>query len=148
MAISHVPQGFHAVTPYLGVRDAAGLILFLENAFGAFEVNKVYRTDGSIMHAAMRIDDSMIELSDARDPWPAMPAAIHLYVIDCDASYLAALSAGARSIQEPQNQSYGERSAAVEDPTGNVWYIATVVEIPATEETLQPMDASARDAVA
>jgi uncharacterized glyoxalase superfamily protein PhnB len=59
---------------------------------------------------------------------PAMPAMIHLYVDDCDATYERALAAGGTSVRDPENQFYGDRSAGVRDSTGNLWWIATHVE--------------------
>jgi uncharacterized glyoxalase superfamily protein PhnB len=127
------PEGFHTVNPYLAVRDAAQLLDFLVKAFGAEDVGERFRgPDGSIMHAAIRIGDSMIEVSDA----PAEPtsAALHMYVDDTDAYYRRAVEAGAESLREPMTTFYGERSAGVRDPSGNSWWIGCHVEDVSPEE--------------
>jgi PhnB protein len=73
-----IPEGFHAVTPYLVVPGVARLIEFLKQAFDAKETNRASGKDGSINHAAVRIGDSMVEMGEASQPWKAMPAALHL----------------------------------------------------------------------
>jgi PhnB protein len=123
--IKPIPEGFHTVTPYLQVDGAARLIEFLQDAFGADQIRKVPMPDGTIMHAELRVGDSMIELGDAGGQHKAMPASIHLYVDDADAVYERAVRAGGVSVHEPVDQFYGDREAAVRDPVGNDWYIAT-----------------------
>ena len=126
MPISYKPAGLTAVTPYLTVAGAARLIEFLQAAFGAEVVGRYDAPDGSrVMHAALRIDDAMVETGDANSDWGATPAALHLYVADADATYRRALDAGAESLSVPADMPYGERSASVRDPLGNIWYIAT-----------------------
>jgi PhnB protein len=119
----HKREGFHSVTPYLTVEQAPELIDFLKQAFGATES---FRTTGSAggMHAEVKIGDSMLMIGGGAGIAPR-PAAIHLYVPDIDDAYQRALTAGATSLMEPQDQPYGERAAAVQDFTGNRWYIAT-----------------------
>lgn len=119
------PEGFHSITPYLQVEGAARLIDFVKEAFGAEEILKVPLPDATIMHAQVRIGDSMLEMADAGGEFKPTPTAIHLYVTDADAVYKRALDAGASSISEPVDQFYGDREAAVRDPLGNNWYIAT-----------------------
>jgi len=124
MSAHHVPEGFRAVTPYLTVRGADALLSFMKRAFGAEEL-ECHREGAAIAHAAVRIGDSTIELSEATDQWPAMPGALHIYVADCDATHARAVDAGATVLHEPIDQAYGERSSAVRDLAGNNWYIAT-----------------------
>ena len=74
--------------------------------------------DGSVGHAEVRIDDSVIMMGDAREEmWNAMPSSIYLYVEDCDAVYKRALEAGATSLMEPKDQFYGDRSGGVKRTT-------------------------------
>lgn len=134
MTVHFIPDGFHTVTPYLTVEGADRLLAFLKAAFDAEEVLCMKRSDGTINHAAVRIGDSMIELADAKADWAPMPGAIHLYVQDADATYQRSLQAGATSLQEPADMYYGERGAAVKDPVGNHWYIATRTEDLSPEE--------------
>ena len=81
--------------------------------------------DGVIVHAKIKIGDSIIEMSEARGEFQPMPSAFHLYVPDVDSVYRRAIEAGGKSMGEPTDQPYGERSAGVIDPGGNTWYIAT-----------------------
>ena len=137
------PQGFHTVNPYLVVNGAAQLLAFLTKAFGAEEVGERFKgPDGAIMHAAVRIGDSMVEVSDA--PVKPMPAALHLYVEDTDATYRRALEAGGTSLREPMTTFYGDRSAGVTDPGGNSWWIACHVEDVSQEELVRRMKAQSK----
>jgi PhnB protein len=134
MTVKPIPDGYHSVTPYLIVQGADKLLDFLTRAFGAEETVRMPRPDGSIAHAEVRIGDSVVMLADAGEQWSPMPAGIHLYLEDCDATYLRALEAGATSVQEPADQFYGDRSAGVRDSLGNHWWIATHVEDLSEEE--------------
>lgn len=122
-------EGFHSLTPYIIVPGAARFIDFVKEVFGAEETLRVPTPDGSrIMHAEVKIGDSMIELSDGNDQHPARPTAIHLYLPDTDGAYRKALAAGATTITAGatvQEMPYGERSGSVKDAFGNHWYIAT-----------------------
>jgi PhnB protein len=136
MTVNPIPEGYHAVTPYLAVDGADRLLEFLKQAFGAEETVKMLTPDGKIGHAEVRIGDSMVMLGDASttDQGVAMPATIHLYVDDADKTYQRALEAGATSLREPVDQFYGDRAAGVKDPVGNHWWIAThIEEVPADE---------------
>jgi PhnB protein len=106
------------MSPYLYPESARGLIEFLEKAFGA-EGLGVYEHAGRVMHAAVRLGDSLVEMGEG----PTFgPQALSLYVEDPDAAYRSALAAGATPLWEPKDQSYGERTAGVRDPFGNNWY--------------------------
>jgi len=119
-------EGFHSLTPYLIVRGAAQFIEFAKTVFGAEERLRVPAQEpGRIMHAELRLGDSMIELSDGNEQSPPRPAAIHAYVPDTDSVYRRALDAGATSLHAVEEMPYGERSGSVKDPFGNHWYIAT-----------------------
>jgi len=129
---NYLRPGFHAITPYLLVNDADRLIAFLKSAFGAFEVLRVPRPDGTVMHAELQIGDSKLELAQA-DPnaahfRSASSAGIHLYVPDTDATYQRALTAGATSTTPPYDAPYGDRAANIVDPCGNHWFIATYLD--------------------
>jgi len=128
MAVKPIPDGYHTVTPYLVVPDAARLIDFLKQAFDAQESVRMARPDGRIMHAEVRIGDSVVMMGDAGEEAQVRSCMIHLYVPDADATYQRALQAGATAVREPANQFYGDRSGGVKDPFGNDWWIATHVE--------------------
>src|ERR671918_1310451 len=128
MAVKPIPDGYHTLTPYLIVEGASSLIEFLKEAFDAQETERVAQPDGNIMHAEVRIGDSVLMLSDAMGERKPMPTGIYLYVNDADATYQRALQAGATSLMEPANQFYGDRTASLVDPVGNHWWIATHIE--------------------
>lgn len=126
-----IPEGFHTLTPYLSVNGAAGLIDFLKGGFGAVEKFRVNRPGSEqIMHAEMRIGDSVLELADANEEFGARVLGNSLHVHDVEAVYQRALRAGATSRFAPIEQSYGDLEAGVRDPAGNFW---TITEIRKTD---------------
>lgn len=124
-AVKPVREGFHTITPYLIVKEAAELIDFVKQAFGAEELYRGTGTAGGI-HAEVKIDDSIVMIGGgAALSRPSTPTGMHLYVRDADAVYERALQAGATSMYGPVDQVYGDREAGVKDLSGNHWYIAT-----------------------
>jgi uncharacterized glyoxalase superfamily protein PhnB len=132
--VSYQPENYQCVIPYIHASNAANLIGFIKDAFGATEIAVYPRPDGTIGHAALRIGDSVVELADAGGEWPAMPCALQIYVPDTDAAYQRALKAGATSLSAPTDQFYGDRTANVRDVCGNNWYIATQIAALSKEE--------------
>jgi uncharacterized glyoxalase superfamily protein PhnB len=122
---SHVPKGLHSANPYLHPRRAEPLISFLKRAFRAEEVAKYASPDGVVHHAVIRVGDSVLEMGEAHGKYETMPAMFYLYVPNVEDVYRQAVAAGATSSQEPTDQPYGDRTAAVKDAFGNTWYIAT-----------------------
>jgi len=124
----YVPEGLRDVTIYLHPVGAARLIEFLKASFGAEEFVRYDSPQGGVLHAKIRIGDSMIELGDShrhsRMVLPSMPTGIYLYVADVDTVYQRAIAAGAVSLTKPVDQPYGDRLAGVQDFAGNRWYIA------------------------
>jgi len=125
---SYKPKGLHNVNPYLHPRRAEPLISFLKRAFGAEELAKYSSPDGVVMHAQVRVGDSVVEMGEAHGKYETMPAMFYLYVPNVDAVHRQAVAAGATSFQEPTDQPYGDRTAAVADAFGNKWYIATHIK--------------------
>jgi len=124
-----IPDGFHTITPYLIVDGAEKVIGFMQKAFGAeFDHEPTKRPDGKIMHAHLKIGDSMVMIADSSEHARAMPVMLYLYVPNADASYQQALKAGAASIMEPADQFYGDRNGAVKDAAGNIWFFGTHIE--------------------
>lgn len=132
--VPYKPDGYQSVIPYIHVNGAAMLIAFMKEVFGATEIAVYPRPDGTVGHAALRIGDSVVELADGGQDWPAMPCALQVYVPDADAAYQRALKAGASTLVEPATQFYGDRTASVRDSFGNNWYIATQIEVVSREE--------------
>jgi len=147
MAVNPIPEGYRTVTPYLVVDGATNVLDFVKQVFGAEEKLRMDAPDGKIGHAEVQIGDSIVMMGDAGAENPAMPAMIHLYVDDCDATYERALAAGAKSEREPTDQFYGDRSAGVRDAAGNLWWIATHVEdVPEEEMAKRIEEATAAQA--
>ncbi|AKG20896.1 glyoxalase [Calothrix sp. 336/3] len=134
MSVQAIPEGYHTVTPYLIVEGTESLIEFLKQGFAATEVYRVMHPDGSIMHAELKIGDSFVMMSEAREDFQAIPSMIHLYVENADVMYERAIGAGAISVMEPKDEFYGDRAALVKDPAGGLWWIATHQENVSPEE--------------
>lgn len=101
---------------------------FLTQAFNARELRRFDMPDGTIMHAEMRIDDSVVMLGEAGGDWPPVPCHIHVYVTDVDETYRRALADGGVSVQEPsQREGDPDRRGGVKDPGGNTWWIGSQV---------------------
>jgi PhnB protein len=126
--VSPVPAGYHTVTPYLVVPDVDAVINLAKQAFGGEETFRVVGAAGGY-HCEVRVEDSILMIGGGGTgvAWKGEPmlGAFHVYVRDCDAAYKRAIAAGAKSLTEPADQFYGERSAHVIDAAGNYWYIAT-----------------------
>jgi PhnB protein len=120
---SYQRDGFHTVTPFLVVPSADRLLDFLKNTF---EATELFNTGGSgdELYAEVKIGDSTLMISGPDGEEPS-PAAMYVYVPDVDAVYKRALDGGASSKQEPQDESYGDRTARFTDPFGNDWRVAT-----------------------
>jgi len=137
-----IPEGYSTVTPYLCVVEAAKLIEFLKQAFAAEVIVRMDGPDGSVMHAEVKIGDSIVMMGQVPAE-RATRAMLHLYVTDADATYKKALAAGATSVREMADQFYGDRSGGVRDAFGNDWHIATHVEDVSPEEMKRRMAAQA-----
>lgn len=118
---------YRTVTPYLVVSDADTELAFLKAAFGATEVECQRTPDNQVMHAEMKIGDSLVMLGQAGGRWAPRPAALYLWVDDVDATYARALHAGATSESEPEDKPYGHRNAGVIDQNGITWWIGAPV---------------------
>jgi len=122
---NYYSPGAPTVQPYLHPLRADPVIRFLKRAFGAVELGRYTAPDGVVHHTTIKIGTSAMELGEAQGPYQPMPSMFFLYVPDVDGTYRNALAAGATSMTEPADQSYGDRTAAVKDIFGNQWYIAT-----------------------
>jgi PhnB protein len=138
-----IPDGYRTVTPYLTLKGAAQAIEFYGRAFGARESARMAGPDGtSVMHAELRIGDSVVMLSDEfPQAGPRSPetlggtsASIFLYVPDVDAAFKRAVDAGAKALMPPADMFWGDRFAKLADPFGHEWAMATHVEDLSHEE--------------
>jgi PhnB protein len=122
------PAGYSTVSPYLVVTGAQGVIDFLKQTFGAQELRRYEKPDGSILHAEVRIDDSVVMIGEAVPEFPSTSTHLHVYVDNVDSVYQQALEAGGTPYQEPvQQEGDPDRRGGVKDPAGNTWWIATQV---------------------
>ena len=120
------PESYSSVSPYLVVSDARKVIAFAKAVFGATELRRYDLPGGSIMHAEIRIDDSVIMLGDGGPEFPPFPSLIHVYVDDVDRVYQRAIDAGATPVEAPRTKEGDpDKRGSVKDPCGNTWSIAT-----------------------
>jgi len=142
MATKPIPEGFHTVSPYLAVDDAARAIEYYLKAFGAKELVRMEAPGGKVGHAELELGDSRIMLSDPFPQASTRPpkelggtsASVFMYVKDVDAVVKRAVDAGATVTMEVANQFWGDRFGTITDPFGHVWSIATHVEDVPPEE--------------
>lgn len=140
MAVAPIPAGYHSVTPYLIVADAAKAIAFYAQAFGATELFRLPGPDGKIMHAEIKIGDSPVMLADEMDGFRGphalggTPVSLMVYVPDVDRTFAQAVAAGAKEVRAVADQFYGDRLGTLSDPFGHVWSLATHVEDVPPEE--------------
>ncbi len=148
--IKPIPDGFHAITPHLVVRDASAAIEFYKKAFGADELHRSMGPDGkSIIHATLKIGDSMLMLNDEFPEWQChgpqstggTPVTIHLYVTDVDTVYQQAVDAGATATMPVMDAFWGDRYGKLKDPFGHEWSIATHTETVTPEQMKQRAEA-------
>jgi len=138
--VKPIPEGFHTVTPHLVVQGAAKYADFLKRAFGAEELGRAPAPDGRLMHALVKIGDSMLMFNDvfpeygepiADGRWPVV---LHLYVQDADKTFAQAVAAGCQATMPLADQFWGDRYGHLRDPFGFTWAIATHKEDVTREE--------------
>ena len=150
MAVKPIPEGYHSVTPYLVVQGAARAIDFYKKIFGASERMRMDGPNGTIGHAEIEIDGSVIMLADEfpdmgfRGPQSigGTPVSLMLYVQDVDDCFRRAIAAGARELQPVKDQFYGDRSGTLQDPFGHVWTVGTHKEDLSPEELRKRAEAA------
>lgn len=128
MTSTFKPDNYSTVSPYLIVGGAEGTIEFLIKVFDAVELRRFPDDAGRIMHAEVRIEDTVLMIADGAEGWPPVPSHVHVYVEDVDATYRRALEAGAASVQEPVKKNDADKRGGVKDAGGTTWWIATKVE--------------------
>ncbi len=140
--VKPIPAGYPRVSPYLSVDGAAAAIDFYKKVLGATERMRMDAPDGRIGHAELQLGDSVVMLADE---YPEMkivgpkkvggtPVTISVYVEDVDATFKAALDAGAKELRPLTDEFYGDRIGQFEDPFGHRWSVATHIEDVSPEE--------------
>jgi len=132
--VNPIPQGYGTVTPYLIVDGVPRLIDFLKETFQAEERGRINDRESHVGHAEIKIGNSIVMMADSTPQYSPIPSQLYVYVDNVDETYRRAVKAGGTSEQVPTTQFYGDRTAAVKDPTGNVWWIAAHVEDISPEE--------------
>ena len=153
MAVKPIPEGYHTLTPFLTVRDATRAIEFYKQAFGAVQNGNVAKgPDGKVMHAELKIGDSMIMLSDefphagalSPESGGASSMGLHIYLDNVDAAFDRAVKAGAHVEMPVADQFWGDRYGKLKDPFGYNWSIATHTK----DLSMDEMQRSMEDAMA
>jgi uncharacterized glyoxalase superfamily protein PhnB len=128
MDSTYKPRDYTSVSPYLIVDGADRTIKFLVDVFEAVELRRFPDAEGKVVHAEVRIDDTVVMIADGSGDWAPIASNVHVYVPDVDATYERALEAGAVSIQKPVKKEDEDKRGGVKDAGGTSWWIATRVE--------------------
>lgn len=143
--VKPIPEGMHTVTPHLVCADATKAIAFYQQAFNATEMMRIPGPGGKLIHACVRIGDSLVMLVDENPQWGCLgplalkgsPITIHLQVEDVDAVFDQAVKTGAKITMPVADMFWGDRYGRVEDPFGHHWAIATHIRDVSPEEIRQ-----------
>ena len=148
MPVKPIPDGYHSLTPYLTVRNAARAIEFYKQAFGAVEGDVMKGPDGKVMHAELKIGDSIIMLGDEYPEFGSLspesvggsPMGLHIYLDGVDAAFDRAVKAGAQVEMPVMDQFWGDRYGKLKDPFGHKWSIGTHIKDLSMDEMKRGMD--------
>lgn len=151
-AVKPIPDGMHTLTPHLVCAGAADAIRFYEKAFDAIEEARLPGPGGKLMHATVRIGDSVLMLVDENPEWGVLgpkalkgsPVTIHLYVENADATVARAVAAGAKITMPLADMFWGDRYGVLEDPFGHHWSVATHLRDVSPQEMQEAMEKMAR----
>ncbi len=128
MAVKPVPEGYQTVIPYLIIKNPASTIEFAKNVLNAVVLDKMETPEGEIVHAELRIGDSVVMMGQSSEQYPPQPCMLHIYITDVDEAFNRAVKAGAKVVRALENQFYGDRSALVADANDISWNLSTHVE--------------------
>jgi PhnB protein len=139
MSTRWIPKGFHTITPNIIADDAERAVAFFKKAFGATENYRLTVSNGKITHCELKLGDSVLNIGESMDGWPAHTLVAQIYVEDSDELFKRAVDAGAKEIMPMTDMFFGSREGRITDPFGNVWTIATLKEEVAPEEMQRRM---------
>ncbi|KYP16131.1 VOC family protein [Flavihumibacter sp. CACIAM 22H1] len=130
MKTSFKPAGYNSVSPYFIIKDAEQFVQLMTAIFDAGLLRKYNRPDGSIMHAELKLYDSVIMLAEATEQYPPVPMVLHVYVQDLDTVFTRAKEAGCKVLEEPkQREGDPDRRATFMDFGGNMWSVGTQLAV-------------------
>jgi PhnB protein len=140
--VKPIPDGYTSITPYLITKNAGTALEYYKKTFGATEKMRLNTPDGRLMHAELKIGDSLLMLGEERgdtcgrgpETLGGSPVTIHLYVEDVDAVFALAVDTGSTVVRPVENQFYGDRSGMFTDPFGHLWNVSTHIEDVPPEE--------------
>ena len=143
--VKPIPEGMHSLTPYLTVKDAPGAIEFYKKAFGAVELQRIPGPDGRLLHASVKIGDSVMMMSEEFPEFGShgplslggSPVTIHLYTEDVDTAWTKAVEAGCEIIMPLDDTFWGDRFGCLRDPFGHVWSLASRIRDLTAEEVTE-----------
>ena len=141
MSMRWIPEGFHTITPNIIVDDAEQAVVFFKKAFGATENYRLTMSNGKITHCQLKLGDSVLNIGESMEGWPAHGLVAQIYVEDSDELFKRAVDAGAKEIMPMTDMFFGSREGRITGPFGNVWTIATLKEEVAPEEMQRRMKA-------
>jgi PhnB protein len=139
---SWIPKGFHTVTPNIIVDGAEDAIAFLTQVLGATERYRLTMSNGKIAHCELQLGDSVVNLGESMEGWPARALVAQIYVENSDALFERAVAAGATVIMPMTDMFFGSREGRISDPFGNIWTIATLKEAVSPDEMQRRMTAA------
>lgn len=125
--MAYKPDGYTSVSPYLTVNGAQETINFLVRVFSAQPLRMIAGSENKIVHGEVRIDDTVVMLTDADEGWPATPSHVHIYVIDVDAVFARAVDAGATIVKWPIQDGDSDKRGGFTDAGGTTWWVSTQV---------------------
>jgi PhnB protein len=128
MSTRWLPKELHTITPKIVVDDAEQAVAFLKKAFGATETYRLTMSNGKIAHCEPKLGDSILNIGESMEGWPAHGLVAQVYVEDSDELFKGAVNAGAKEIMPMTDMFFGSREGRVADPFGNMWTIATLKE--------------------
>ena len=141
MSTRWIPKGFHTITPNIVVDNAEQALMFLKEALSAVENYRLTLSNGKITHCELKLGDSVLNLGESMEGWPAHGLVAQIYVENSDELFQRAVDAGAKVLMPMTDMSFGSREGRIADPFGNVWTIATLKEEVAPEEMQRRMKA-------
>jgi PhnB protein len=146
--VKAIPEGYHTLTPYLALRDAAKAIEFYKAALGAIELYRLPMPGGKIGHAELRIGDSQLMVSDEMPEWGnksassygGTPIGLCIYTENVEALAERFVKAGGKMVRPLKDEFYGDRTGRFEDPEGYKWTLAQHIEDVSPEEMQRRME--------